>query len=152
MSDRIKRELEQALKEPSVPEELVTRTIRRCQLETAGRRAEEMLAAKGNSIPVQQRRELAADSILGRLAVQNDVPAALNTQRLVQDERFCRLADRPAEQLLQGLQKGTIFKEIRSAAKQTPARQQTVQPVRQGAEAAQDPPVKKGRSRTGPVR
>lgn len=145
MNEEIRTKLEQALNEPAAPEALVTKTIRRCKLVSAGRRAEEALAAKGNAVGVQERRTLAADGILGRMALQREVPEALSTQRLVQEEGFCRLADRPAEQLLAGLQKGTIFREIAAAGK--PAAQ------KQGANVmTQENPVKKAPERSGPMR
>lgn len=146
MKDQIKTKLEQALNEPKAPEPLVKRTIRRCQLVTAGRRAEETLAAKGNAVTLQEGRQLAADSILGRIAGERDVPEELSAQRLVKDERFCKLADRPADQLLAGLQRGTIFREIKAAAgKGTPE-------MRRGRRPEKEAPVKKAPHRSGPVR
>lgn len=151
MNEEIKTKLQQALNEPAVPEELISRTIRRCQMVTASRRAEETLALKGNAISVEERRSLAAESILGRLAQQNEVPEQLNVQRLVKDPRFCRVVDRPADQLLKGLREGTILRELASG-NPAPARQQGKalrqdQPTRKAPEA----PVKKAPGRFGPM-
>lgn len=146
MKEEFKTKLEQALQEPKAPEKLVRRTIRRCQLVSAGRRAEETLASKGNAVTVQEARALAADSILGRMANQKDVPDTLNAQSLVKDERFCKLADRPADQLLKGLQQGTIFQEIAASQKKAPVTRQKTQELRKNT------PVKKAPHRSGPTR
>lgn len=144
MNDEIKTRIQQALKEPTVPDSLVTRTIRQCQMVTAGREAEEMLASKGNNASLQERRLLAANSILGRLAQQNEVPEELSAQRLVQDQGFCRLVDRPPEKLLQDIQQGTLFREIVAEAKKNTPTAQNEKTL------SQDPPVKKGPVRSGP--
>lgn len=151
MNEQIKIKIEKALNEPSVPEELVTRTIRRCQLVTAGRKAEETLETKGDAVTDEERRTLAADSILGRLASQNDVPEALNTQRLIRDDRFCRLADRPAGKFLSDVRQGRIFREITEAVNQSAVGNQKTAENQKTVQKQPDPPVKKAPVKTGPM-
>lgn len=112
MNEQWKEQLEMALKEPPAPEALVERTIRRCRAVTGGRLAEERLAKEGGSLSKEERCALAADGLLGRLAMQTDLPEGLNRKWLMGQESFRKAADVPAPEVLSGLRRGTILRQM----------------------------------------
>ena len=127
MNDQFKRQLETALCEPPAPEPLVESTIRRCQAVTRGRLAEERLARDGDILSREERRELAADGLLGRLSMQTELPKGLDRAWLMKQDAFCRAADGPVEGILTGLRQGTLLRQIaargeRRAAPRQPER------------------------------
>ena len=102
-------------------------TIRRCQAVTRGRLAEERLAREGDTLSREERRELAADGLLGRLSMQTELPKGLGRAWLMKQDAFCRAADGPVEGILTGLRQGTLLRQIaargeRRAAPRQPER------------------------------
>lgn len=135
MNEQIKMKMEQALNEPSAPETLIARTIRRCQSVTAGRIAEQRLEKEGDSLRVEERRVLAAEGLLGRMAQRAELPRELTCEKLVKNPAFCRMVDRPAAEILAGLRQGSFLREI------VAARSKTVHPLE-----------KKGVENSGPIK
>ena len=105
-----------AVREPTVPPELVERTVVRGMAIQLGRRAEEQMV----SAPVEgeTKLRLAAQSVLGRLMFSTKAPVGVGYERMVdallRDERFRSAANKPPGELLADIRSGRLTNSMRA--------------------------------------
>ena len=112
--------LTEALREPSAPENLIRRTVLRCQAVSRGREAEEELT-KPDGRSKEETARLLAYGLLGRLA--QDVPLPERTtpenavEKILSDKRFQAAAQNcnPAR----ALQSGALLRQLTAEPKQS---------------------------------
>lgn len=117
MADKtIKNRIMDAMQEPSAPEELVRRTIVRAQLLRAGRNAEEKLAQTGKMLPHEEREQLAAQSLLGRLMLSSLPPEGVSAEKLTAElhsrEDIRAALSKPTDVLLSELESGKLIRSL----------------------------------------
>ena len=113
----VKNQIAEALREPEVPRNLVERTVVRARAITAGRAAEQQLAAQGDALPAREAAALTAKSVVGRLMLTAQPPDGVDeaamTAGLMESEKFRGLAELPAEKRLQELRSGEFLARFR---------------------------------------
>lgn len=119
-----KEKLTAAMAEPAAPPKLVDDTVARVQTLLQGREAEKRLAGDG-ALSAQEKADLAADGVLGRLAESGRLPLGADPQalkqQLLQKERFGELTQQSPRSIAGGLQDGTFLKNMtQKAPKPTP--------------------------------
>lgn len=123
----IKKKITAALDEPSVPQELVERTVDRANAITSGREAEKELASLSADAPAELKTELAAKAITGRLILNRrasaNVTAAQMTGQLESNERFRALTSGDPIRLAHDIRSGELILRMTAPeeAKQTSA-------------------------------
>lgn len=126
----VKNRITEAVREPPAPEALIQRTILRAKAITAGRRAEEQLETGEKDLSGARRRELAATSLIGRLAAVADLPEGVRPEqmaaRLAEEPRFVRAVE--SGNVLSRLKSG----ELLNAALQPPKRREAPAPEKSG--------------------
>ena len=112
----IKNRIADAMQEPSAPEELVRRTVVRAQALRAGRNAEEKLARAGKTLLHEEKEQLAAQSLLGRLMLSSLPPEGVSAEKLTaalrgrEDVREAH--SKPADVLLSELESGKLIRSL----------------------------------------
>ena len=109
----IQSALRTAVREPeAAPSALVTRTMRRREAVLSGREAEKILK-QGEALPAEKVYDLAAASVLGRVALGKGLPDGKNIlemrQQLSGSSWFRNQFDGTAEDALRCLHNGTMF-------------------------------------------
>ena len=147
----MKNKIADAMREPSAPEALVRRNIVRAKAITAGRNAEAKLAQAGELLSKEEKEQLAAESLLGRLMLSNlprdGTSAEELTAELRSREDIRKALDQPTDVLLSDLSSGKL---IRSLASKNPVRA-----AEKAATIKQTPekkaPVPESPGKTGPA-
>ena len=138
----MKNKIADAMREPSAPEALVRRNIVRAKAITAGRNAEAKLAQAGESLSKEEKEQLAAESLLGRLMLSNLPRDGISAEELTAElrgrEDIRKALDQPTDVLLSDLSSGKL---IRSLASKKPVRAAEKPPEK--PEAVKQPPEKK---------
>lgn len=126
----VKNRIIHAMDEPSVPERLVQSTIVRAQAVSAGRRAEERLEREEGKLSPEERTLLAAEGMIGRLALVSSLPEGVAvgqlTEQLASEPRFVRAVEKG--NVLARLKNGEL---LQTAIHQPDGRKQSV-PERNG--------------------
>ncbi|MDO4732583.1 MAG: hypothetical protein Q4B50_03605, partial [Bacillota bacterium] len=111
---RIKSQIIEAMKEPSPPEQLVRSMTLRAGAIIPGRRAEQRLEAEGATLSQKERTQLAAASLVGRLAQAMPLPGDASPQELTMQlsshPRFQKAVERG--NLLLRLRNGELLQEL----------------------------------------
>ena len=110
-----KEKLAVAMAEPPAPKKLVEQTVARVQVMLRGRQAEERLT-KGGELSQQERLDLLADGLLGRLAQDGTLPLGANSaemkNQLLQNDAFRSVGRMNAASLAAGLKSGSILSTL----------------------------------------
>lgn len=117
----LKTQISAAMGEPSAPQALVERTVVRAEAITAGRAAEQRLAA-GETLSAGEAAVLTAKSVAGRLMLTAMPPAGITAEamasRLAENEKIRQLAALSPEKLLSELQTGQFLSRFRESEAQ----------------------------------
>jgi hypothetical protein len=124
-----------AMNEPRPPEALVESTVVRAKAVVMGRRAEVRLESEEPTLPLGKRIELAAQSLIGRLAQVTALPGQIAPETMA-----AQLAQQP--RFAQVVESGSVLPRIRSGELLSAA----LQPLQRNAPA----PERIGPERTGP--
>ena len=121
MDDRsFKDKLSAAMEEPSAPAALVRRTVVRIEAIRSGMSAEETLSREGEKLSADERRKLAAQSVVGRLmqnlAPPDGVSVDMMTGQLMEKPTLQRLAAIPPDRLVDDLRHGRVNKMLALSA------------------------------------
>ena len=115
-NEMIKNRITDAMQEPSAPEELVRRTIVRAQALVAGRDAEEKLARTGKTLSHEEKEQLAAQSLLGRLMLSSLPPEGVSAEKLTAElrgrEDIREALSKPTDELLSELKNGKLIRSL----------------------------------------
>ena len=151
--EMIKNKIADAMREPSAPEALIRRNIVRAKAITAGRNAEEKLAQAGESLSKEEKEQLAAESLLGRLMLSNLPRDGISAEELTSELRSredIRIAlDQPADVLLSELNSGNLIRLLAAkkpvrAAEKPQERAAAVKQTQEKKAPAPEPPGKNG--------
>ena len=112
----INNRITDAMQEPSAPEELVRRTIVRAQAIRAGRNAEEKLAQADKTLSHEEKEQLAAQSLLGRLMRSSLPPEGVSAEKLTAElrgrEDIREALSKPTDELLSELKNGKLIRSL----------------------------------------
>ena len=115
-NEMIKNRIAAEMQEPSAPEELVRRNIVRAQALRAGRSAEEKLAQAGETLPHEEKEQLAAQSLLGRLMLSSLPPEGVSAEKLTAElrnrEDIRAALSKPTDVLLSELKSGKLIRSL----------------------------------------
>lgn len=115
-----KEKLTAAMAEPKAPETLIRRTVVRVNAVREGMAAEETLLRQGSALAAADRGILAARSVVGRLmqsvSPPDGVSGEMMAQQLMEKPAFRKLADLPADRLLDDLRHGRVNKALSASA------------------------------------
>lgn len=115
-NEMIKNRIAAEMQEPSAPEELVRRTIVRAQALSAGRNAEEKLAQAGKMLSHEEKEQLAAQSLLGRLMLSSLPPEGVSAEKLTAElrgrEDIRAALSKPTDVLLSELKNGKLIRSL----------------------------------------
>ncbi|MBR5572389.1 MAG: hypothetical protein IKV99_07100 [Oscillospiraceae bacterium] len=131
----VKNKIVAAMKEPPPPETLVESTVVRAKAVVMGRRAETRLESEETALPLGKRIELAAQSLIGRLAQVTALPVQVTPEAMA-----AQLAQQP--RFAQVVESGNVLPRIRSGELLSA----TLQPAQRNAPA----PERSGPERSGP--
>lgn len=132
MSDTVMRQkVKNAFREPRAPEALIRSTVLRAKAVTAGRQAQEQL----KTAPPESCRELIAQSLIGQLALQTELPGDSQprqlARQLLHSPAFARAMQ--GGDLLQRLSSGALLRQLtKPAADPEPPQRQPAGPEEQG--------------------
>ena len=125
---QFKNKLAEALREPSVPPDLVEKTVARVRTLEKGLAAERRLR-DGQIPPGEERVSLLADSVLGRLARSGGLPLGADTEavkgRLLHDRSFLGLTAKDPKAVLDVWDNEKLGSEILHEKSTTPAKTMT---------------------------
>ena len=112
----IKNRMTVAMQEPSAPEALIRRNIVRAQALVAGQDAEEKLARAGKTLPREEKEQLAAQSLLGRLMLSSLPPEGVSAEKLTAElrgrENVREALSKPTDVLLSELESGKLVRSL----------------------------------------
>ena len=112
----IKNRIAAEMQEPSAPEELVRRNIVRAQALRAGRDAEKRLAQAGETLSHEEKEQLAAQSLLGRLMFGSLPPEGASAEKLMAElrgrEDIRTALSKPTNELLSELKSGKLIRSL----------------------------------------
>ena len=104
------------MQEPSAPEALIRRNIVRAQALGAGRNAEEKLAQAGETLSREEKEQLAAQSLLGRLMFGSLPPEGVSAEELTAElrgrEDIREALSKPTDVLLSELKNGKLIRSL----------------------------------------
>ena len=131
----VKNKIVAAMNEPQPPETLVESTVVRAKAVVMGRQAETRLESEESMLPLDKRIELAAQSLIGRLALVTALPVQFTPEAMA-----AQLAQQP--RFAQVVENGSVLPRIRSGELLSAA----LQPLQRSEPA----PERTGPERTGP--
>lgn len=130
----VKNKIIRAMQEPAVPDRLVQRTIVRGRAVSAGVRAEVRLEREEGSLSLSERVELAAVSLVGRLATVSQLPEGAEPEtlaaQLAGEPRFVRAVE--GGNVLARLKSGELLK----TTLREPVKRESPAPERKGPEVS----------------
>lgn len=151
--EMIKNKIADAMREPSAPEALIRRNIVRAKAITAGRNAEEKLAQAGESLSKEEKEQLAAESLLGRLMLSSLPREGISAEQLTAElrgrEEIRKALDQPADVLLSELNSGKLIrslaaKELAKAGEKSPEKASAVKRTQERKAPVPEIPGKNG--------
>lgn len=118
----IKEKITEAMREPSVSAEFVERMVVRADAITRGREAEKKLAADGDRLAADAKKDLAAAGVIGRVMQTQKPPRGVTvdvmTESLKAQPSFAAFAAAPAANILHSLQTGTFSRALTGSVPQ----------------------------------
>lgn len=130
----VKNKIEAAMNEPRAPDALVEKTVRRARAITMGRRAEQRLEAEEGKLSLHEQTELAARSMVGRLAAVTALPEQVTpetmAQQLSREPRFVQAVERGG--VLSRIKSGELLNALLQEPKRSAPAPQRSEPQRRG--------------------
>ncbi len=112
----IKNRITDTMQEPPAPEALIRRNIVRAQALVAGRDAEEKLVRAGKTLSHEEKEQLAAQSLLGRLMLGSLPPEGVSAEKLTAElrgrEDIREAFSKPTDVLLSELKNGRLIRSL----------------------------------------
>ena len=145
-NEMIKNRIAAEMQEPSAPEELVRRTIVRAQAISAGRNAEEKLAQAGKALSHEEKEQLAAQSLLGRLMLSSLPPEGVSAEKLTAGLRgrkdIREALSKPTDELLSELESGKLIRSLAAKGRARAGRKPAEKALSDKQEKERKTPVK----------
>ena len=115
----IKNRINDAMRRPSVPESLMERTVELARAVGAGREAERKLAQSGETLPRDEKEQLVAQGLVGRLMRNHLPPEGVSAEKLTEElrgrEDFRKAIEKPTDVLLGELKNGRLILSLAAA-------------------------------------
>ena len=153
----IKNRITDAMREPPIPESLMERTVELARAVGAGREAEKKLARTNEALPREEKEQLVAQALIGRLMRNGLPPEGVSAEKLTEElrsrEGFREAMEKPTNVLRSELKNGKLILGLaakeRARTEKEPA-EKILAEVQKNT-PHKEAPVKKTPERKGPV-